>query len=89
MTEGIVLGSVTSTVKHPSLKAKKLLVVQMLDANGNPKGKPEVIIDCAGAGKGDRVIVSQDGIYMTERFNDSKIPIRAWLGGIIDDVYGR
>ena len=89
MTEGIVLGSVTSTVKHPSLNGKKLLVVQILDAKGEPKGRPEVIVDCAGAGKDDRVIVSHDGIFMTELYNDSKIPIRGWLGGIIDEVCGR
>ncbi len=34
MREAKVLGSVTSTVKHPALKGRKLLVVQALDAKG-------------------------------------------------------
>ena len=42
MKEGIVLGSVTSTIKHPSLMGKKLLVVQLLDAKGNPKEHSDI-----------------------------------------------
>ena len=89
MREAKVLGSVTSTVKHPSLKGRKLLVVQALDAKGEPDGRPEIVEDCIGAGKGDHVILSWDGIYMTEIHNDPHVPARAWLGGIIDKVYGR
>jgi len=89
MREGIVLGSVTSTIKHPCLKGKKLLVVQVLDSQGNPEGKPQVVPDFTGAGKGDRVILSWDGIYMTEVTHDPQVPIRAWISGIIDKVYGR
>jgi ethanolamine utilization protein EutN len=89
MREGIVLGSVTSTIKHPCLKGKKLLVVQVLDSQGKPEGKPQVVPDFTGAGKGDRVILSWDGIYMTEVMNDPQVPIRAWISGIIDKVYGR
>ena len=86
MREGIVLGSITSTIKHPSLKGKKMLVVQELDAQGDPDGRPQVVPDFAGAGKGDRVNISLDGIYMTEVYNDPQVPIRAWITGIIDEV---
>ena len=86
MREGIVLGSATSTIKHPCLKGRKLLVVQVLDANGEPDGRPEIVPDFTGAGKGDRIILSWDGIYMTEVYNDPQVPIRAWTGGIIDEV---
>jgi len=89
MREGIVLGNVTSTIKHPSLKGKKLLVVQVLDAHGEPDGRPEIVPDFVGAGKGDRIILSWDGIYMTEVYDDPQVPIRAWTSGIIDDVNGR
>ncbi len=89
MREAKVLGSVTSTVKHPSLHGRKLLVVQVLDSKGEPDGRPEIVEDRIGAGKGDRVILSWDGIYMTELHDDPHVPARAWLGGIIDKVYGR
>jgi len=85
MREGIVIGTLTSTIKHPSLNAKKLLLVQVLDAKGEPEGHPEVVTDFIGAGKGDRIILSWDGIYMTEVYDDPQVPIRAWSSGIIDD----
>ena len=89
MREGIVLGSITSTVKHQCLQGRKMRIVQILDSKGKPLGKPEIVPDFAGAGKGDRVLVSWDGIYMTEVYDDPQVPIRVWLCGIIDEVNGR
>lgn len=86
MRDGLVLGSVTSTIKHPCLKGKKLLIVQVLDAKGNPQGRPQVVVDFTGAGKGDRVILSWDGIGSQEMFNDKRAPQRAWLCGIVDEI---
>ncbi len=86
MREGIVLGSATSTIKHPCLKGRKLLVVQVLDAHGKPDGRPEIVPDFIGAGKGDRIILSWDGIYMTEVYDDPQVPMRAWTCGIIDEI---
>ena len=87
MREGIVLGSVTSTIKHPSMNGKKLLIVQVLDAKGEPEGKPQVAVDYTGAGKSDRVILSWDGIFMREVNAGQLVPQRASLSGIIDEVY--
>ena len=84
MREAVVLGSVTSTIKHPGLKSKKLLVVQLLNAKREPDGLPQIIPDCVGAGKGDRVLLNMDGIYMSETYG-SPIPVRAFLCGIIDE----
>ena len=89
MREGIVLGSLTSTIKHPSLNGKKLLVIQVLNSKGEPDGNPEIVPDFSGAGKGDRVVISWDGIYMTEVYKDPQVPVRAWTVGIIDEVSGR
>lgn len=85
MREGLVLGSVTSTVKHPCLTGKKLLIVQVLAADGSPEGRPQIVVDFTGAGKGDRVILNWDGIASQELFNDPHVPQRAWLCGIIDE----
>jgi ethanolamine utilization protein EutN len=86
MREAFVLGSVTSTIKHRCLTGKKLLVVQVLDSAGKPEGRPQVVVDFIGAGKGDKVILNWDGIGSQELFNDPNVPQRAWLCGIIDDV---
>ena len=61
------------------------LIGQVLDAEGNADGRPEIVLDFSGAGKGDRIVLSWDGIYMTEVYNDPQVPIRAWIGAIIDE----
>lgn len=86
MRQGLVLGSVTSTIKHSCLRGKKLLVVQVLDARGKAQGRPQVVVDFVGAGKGDRVIINGDGIGSQEMFNDPQVPQRTWLCGIIDEI---
>ena len=86
MRHGVVLGSVTSTVKHSCLRGKKLLIVQVLDAGGKAQGRPLVMVDFVGAGKGDRVIISIDGIGLQEMFNIPQVPQRTWLCGIIDEI---
>ncbi|MBC7910902.1 MAG: EutN/CcmL family microcompartment protein [Pyrinomonadaceae bacterium] len=50
-----VIGTVVATVKNDSLEGRKLLIVQSLDAELQPQGKPLVAVDSIGAGKGDLV----------------------------------
>ena len=85
MRDAKVIGSITSTIKHPCLTGKKLLLVQVLDAHGEPEGKPQIVVDFIGAGKGDRVLLSWDGIGSQEYHNNPTVPQRAWLCGFIDD----
>ncbi|HEV3122588.1 MAG TPA: EutN/CcmL family microcompartment protein [Isosphaeraceae bacterium] len=66
MQFGRVLGTATATVKHPTLQGERMLVVQLETAGGKPDGEPVLAFDRLGAGRGDRVIVSNDGRYMQE-----------------------
>ena len=50
-----VIGTVVATGKNDSLEGRKLLVIQSLDQNLGPQGKPMVAIDAAGAGVGELV----------------------------------
>ena len=50
-----VIGNVVSTVKNASLEGRKLLVIQILDGDLRPVGKPLVAIDSVGAGAGELV----------------------------------
>jgi len=43
-----VIGTVVATVKNDSLKNRKLLVVQSLNKDLAPQGKPLVAVDAAG-----------------------------------------
>ena len=45
MKLGKVIGNVVATIKDPGLKSLRLLVVQGLDDNFKPSGKPYVAAD--------------------------------------------
>jgi len=52
-----VIGTVVATVKNDSLRHRKLLIVQSLNKDLAPQGKPLVAVDAAGAGVGELVSV--------------------------------
>ncbi len=50
-----VIGTVVATIKNESLQGRKLLVVQSLNKDLKPQGKPMVAVDSVGAGVGELV----------------------------------
>jgi ethanolamine utilization protein EutN len=85
MQVGTVIGTATSTVKHASLAGQKLLVVQLLMADGvSPDGDPVLAVDALGAGRGERVIVSSDGKATREFLKSDTTPVRWSVIGIQD-----
>ena len=84
MQLAIVQGRATSTVKHPSLAGRKLLVCQFLGADGQPEGDPVLALDQLGAGAADRVILTSDGLGLRELLSDNTSPARWWTLGIVD-----
>jgi ethanolamine utilization protein EutN len=50
-----VIGTVVATIKNDSLEGRKLLVVQTLNKDLEPTGKPMVAVDSVGAGVGELV----------------------------------
>ena len=80
-----VVGTATATVKHPSMKGWKLLIVQPLAADGYaPLGDPVLAVDSLGAGKGEMVIVSSDGRGTRVLLGDNTTPVRWSVMGIRD-----
>jgi ethanolamine utilization protein EutN len=80
-----VVGTATATVKHPSMKGWKLLIVQPLAADGHaPLGDPVLAVDALGAGKGETVIVSSDGRGTRALLGDNTTPVRWSVMGIRD-----
>lgn len=67
MQIGLVLGTATSTMKHPSFEGERMLVVQLQTANGGDEGEPVLAFDLLGAGRGDRVLLTSDGQILQER----------------------
>jgi ethanolamine utilization protein EutN len=78
MQIGRVVGHATATVKHATLKGWRLLVVQMLLADGNEDGEPLLAIDHLGAGVGSLVIATNDGAAVRELVGAKNTPLR-WL----------
>ena len=81
-----VVGTVVSTVKHPSLVGQKLLVVQPVDPAGNAKGRTLVAVDTVQAGRGDTVLVLDEGNSSRMMLGDPEAPVRTVIAGIVDSV---
>ena len=50
-----IIGTVVATIKNESLEGRKLLVIQSLNKDLEPQGKPMVAVDSVGAGVGELV----------------------------------
>jgi ethanolamine utilization protein EutN len=61
MQIGRVIGTVVSTQKHRKLDGAKLLLVQPLALDGQPRGVAVLTIDSVGAGIGERVLIVIEG----------------------------
>lgn len=82
---GRVVGSATATVKHPSMEGCKLLLVMALKADGRSiEGDPILVVDTLGAGKGEEVMITSDGIWARELLGDNTSPVRWSVLGIPD-----
>jgi ethanolamine utilization protein EutN len=85
MQLGLVVGTANSTVKHPTMRGQKLLVVQPLMADGQASdGDPQIAVDAVGAGKGEVVMMTSDGRFVRELVKHENTPIRWSVIGIAD-----
>ena len=78
-----VIGNVVSTVKNESLNAKKLMIVQTLNADLQPKGNPLIALDAVGAGVGELVFWCR-GKEASFPFKRDDTPTDCTIVGIID-----
>lgn len=67
MQLGRVVGTVTATIKHPTFEKERMLVVQLESQAGQPDGEPVIAFDRLGAGRGDTVLVTNDGRELQEK----------------------
>ena len=78
-----VIGNVVSTVKNETLEGRKLLIVQTLNADLKPQGKPLVALDAIGAGVGELVFWCR-GKEASFPFKRDNTPTDCTIVGIID-----
>ncbi len=81
-----VKGNVVSTVKHPSLQGRKLMVVQPVDPFGKDVGDELVAVDTVQSGPGDRVLLLDEGGSARQIIYYNNAPIRLVIVGIVDHV---
>jgi ethanolamine utilization protein EutN len=84
MQTGTVVGHAVATVKHASMIGWRLLVVQLLTADGKEDGEPLLAIDHLGCGLGNRVILSNDGQAAREMVGQRNSPVRWFILGLCD-----
>ena len=83
---GRVMGNATSTIKHPSMDGWKLLLVMALQADGRTiEGDPILVVDSLGAGKGETVMITSDGIGARQMLGSQNSPVRWSVLGIRDE----
>ena len=81
-----VRGTVVSTQKDPSLRGAKLLLLQLVDEDGNILPQYEVAADIVGAGVDEWVLVST-GSAARQVIGNEQRPLDAVVVAIIDTIH--
>lgn len=79
-----VVGNVWATRKDDQLRGLKLLVVQPVNAAGEPYGQEMVAADRIGAGVGEMVLITQGS--GARKAIDGEVAVDAVVIGIIDTL---
>lgn len=86
MILGRITGSVVSTIHHPIVDGRKLLLADRLDQGGNPTGGYVIAMDAIGAGMGETVLILDEGNGARQVLEDADAPVRSMVVGIVDSV---
>ncbi|MFN2148235.1 MAG: EutN/CcmL family microcompartment protein [Anaerolineales bacterium] len=81
-----VIGTVVATRKYEGMEGIKFLVVQPLDEDRKPKGRPQIAADAtAQAGPGELVfmVASREG---AQALPEVFVPVDLAITGIVDEV---
>jgi microcompartment protein CcmK/EutM len=81
-----ITGSVVSTIHHPIVDGRKLLLAERLDETGNPMGGYLIALDAIGAGRGETVLILDEGNGARQILEDDDAPVRSMVVGIVDEV---
>jgi microcompartment protein CcmK/EutM len=86
MILGRVTGNVVSTIHHPIVDGRKLLLAERLDQDGKPTGAYLIALDAVGAGQGETVLILDEGNGARQVLDDDSAPVRSIVVGIVDEV---
>lgn len=80
-----VAGTVVSPISHPFFEGERLLLCDLLDADGAPDGYV-IAVDVVDAGAGELVLVCDEGNSARQIYDIPTGPIRTVVVGIVDEV---
>lgn len=80
-----VTGTVVSPISHPFFEGQRLLLCDLLDADGSPDGYL-IAVDVVDAGVGEQVLICDEGSSARQIFDIETGPIRSVVVGIVDAI---
>jgi microcompartment protein CcmK/EutM len=83
---GRVAGTVVATICSPVFEGRRLLMVDLLDLEGNETGNDVIAVDSVGAGAGETVLVLDEGNGARQVLEAPNAPVRAVVVGVIDEI---
>ncbi len=86
MILGKIVGSVVSTIHHPVIENRKLLLAERLDAEGEATGGYVIALDAVGAGYGETVLILDEGNGARQILDDDTAPVRSMVVGVVDEL---
>jgi ethanolamine utilization protein EutN len=86
MQIGRVVGTVVSTQKNRKLEGAKLMLVQILTLEDQPRGPAVLAIDSVGAGVGEKVLLVIEGKAAGDALGRKAAAVDAAIIGIVDVV---
>jgi ethanolamine utilization protein EutN len=81
-----VVGNVVATQKHRTFEGAKLLLVQPVTLEDEPRGAALLAIDSVGAGVHEKVLIVLEGRAAGEALGRKGAPVDAAIIGIVDRV---
>lgn len=81
-----VVGTVVATQKHHKFEGAKLLLVQPLTLDDEPRGTALLAVDGVGAGIHEKVLIVIEGRAAGEAIGRTLAPVDAAIIGIVDAV---
>ena len=81
-----VVGSVVATQKNVKLEGAKLLLVQPLTLDDEPRGPELLAVDGVGAGVNEKVLIVLEGRAASDAIEKKAAPVDAAIIGIVDVV---
>jgi ethanolamine utilization protein EutN len=86
MQLGKVIGTVVATTIYPGLEGVKLLIVQPLDRNRQPSGKPVIAADGVAMAGPDELVYFVASREAALAMPDTFVPVDHAITGIVDAV---